>query len=241
MQIALGFIETNSFYGSVEAANVMLKAADIILLGKESFSTGVITVKIMGEIEAVKTAVKAGVQSMKNLDINVSSHIISEPDEQLISMIPEISNFYFHLKKASKENDKQKIISVPAIEKEIVSQESIVPKAKKIEVEKKSKSEKPAKSKEKIYEKSKKPGLNYKNDTIERLRKEALGLDSLERKKEEEKETRVKNDEKQNPSLESLNVHRLRKLARSTKDFPIQGREISRANRETLLNYFKKL
>jgi hypothetical protein len=41
--------------------------------------------------------------------------------------------------------------------------------------------------------------------------------------------------------VENLNVHELRKLARGTKDFPIQGREISRANRKELVNYFKEI
>jgi len=47
-------------------------------------------------------------------------------------------------------------------------------------------------------------------------------------------------EEIESPDLESLNVHELRKLARSIKDFPIQGREISKANRPTLLEYLKR-
>ena len=75
--------------------------------------------------------------------------------------------------------------------------------------------------------------------TIERLKKEALGDTALpERKKKEKKaESRKYNM----PELELLNVHQLRRFARSVEEFPIKGREISRANRTELLDYFKTL
>ncbi|MEJ2506605.1 MAG: hypothetical protein P8Y81_10140, partial [Ignavibacteriaceae bacterium] len=74
--------------------------------------------------------------------------------------------------------------------------------------------------------------------TIDRLKKEALGG-----KVEEEKigETEVKTSSVELKEIEKLNVHQLRRLARSTENFPIQGRVISRANRKELLDYFKTL
>lgn len=70
--------------------------------------------------------------------------------------------------------------------------------------------------------------------TIERLKREALGREI----EDEEKvtESTINMDE-----IEKLNVHQLRRLARSTPNFPIQGRKISRANRGELLDYFKDL
>ena len=74
--------------------------------------------------------------------------------------------------------------------------------------------------------------------TIDRLKKEALG-------KTEEKEEKPEIEEKITTidlrEIEKLNVHQLRRLARSTENFPIQGRVISRANRRELLDYFKTM
>lgn len=79
------------------------------------------------------------------------------------------------------------------------------------------------------------------SSTIERLRLEALkesGKDEeIPESKKEEIEIRIETKQ----DLENLNVHQLRKLARSTPGFPIQGREISKANRGELLAYFKNL
>ena len=99
MQISLGFIETDSFFGAVEASNVMVKTSNVILAGKEVFTSGIITIKVIGECRAVKTAIEAGIDAVKKLGRNVSSHIIAEPEEQLLSILPEFSNFYFQLNK----------------------------------------------------------------------------------------------------------------------------------------------
>ena len=70
------------------------------------------------------------------------------------------------------------------------------------------------------------------SDTISRLRKEALGVESSES---------VSSGKINLREIEILSVHQLRRLARSTEGFPIQGREISRANRRELLDHFKSL
>jgi hypothetical protein len=79
--------------------------------------------------------------------------------------------------------------------------------------------------------------------TIQRLRREALSTENISK----EKEAKPKNREGKESSqinlskIENLNVHELRRLARGTNGFPIQGREISKANRKELLNYFKEI
>ncbi len=268
MQISLGFIETDSFFGAVEASNVMVKTSNVILAGKEVFTSGIITIKVIGECRAVKTAIEAGIDAVKKLGRNVSSHIIAEPEEQLLSILPEFSNFYFQLNKqpdtikktamivekepplnkitAKKENIAEPVTgkeNVPDNRKEMSLAETnkLLKRKKSIKIEIKDKSDK----------KEKEAKRNYKNDTIERLRKEALGLDKAEKrgkgrtkekeKKEEKKKAEQKIEENNNPGLDSLNVHQLRRMARSTINFPIQGREISKAKREVLLNYFKSL
>jgi len=243
MQLSLGFIETDSFFGAVEASNIMAKTSDIILLGKEVFSSGTVTVKIIGENEDVKAAVKAGVQAIKNLEKKVSSHVIEEIDEQLLSVLPEISNFYFRLKKFSKEKNGEDITAIPGIEKEIINDEPEDLSSNQILEDTKPEAEKPIKNiiRKENSAKEKKIIKHYKNDTIERLRKEALGLDKPLEKKKEKKKKETQKEEDNTSDLDSLNVHQLRRLARSTVNFPIQGREISKANRGVLLNYFKSL
>jgi bacterial microcompartment shell protein len=99
LPVALGFIETDSSFGAVEASNIMAGIPGIVLLGKDVLSPGLITIKIIGDKEAVKAAINDGTEAVKNLGRPVSSHIIDEPDEQILSVLPEISSFYFFLKK----------------------------------------------------------------------------------------------------------------------------------------------
>ena len=237
MQIALGFIETDSFIGAVEASNVMVKTYNVILIGKEVFTTGSITVKIIGENSEVKAAVETGVQVIKKLGFNASSHIITDPDEQLLTILPEIKNVFSLLKKIPKEAAQKSKIVEPVKEEETPAEPlKTIDENKTVkEIRKKKEHKIP---KEKPKEKVKEPVLQFKNDTITRLREEALGLNKVPKKSKEKK---VKVEEKSNSDLKSLNVHQLRKIARSTKNFPIQGREISKANRNVLLKYFSEL
>jgi microcompartment protein CcmL/EutN len=268
MPVALGFLETNSLIGAVEASNVMAKTSNIILLGKEVLSQASITIKIVGEKDSVEAAINVGTEAVRNLELNVSSHIIIEPDEQIISVLPEISGLYFSLKRNTKKKikkpaEKLKVEAekIPAakLEPEIIEPEKPEPekiknkksKIKKPKVEKtKLKSEKIIANRKTVEEKipeikeRKRPG--YINDTIERLRQEALGLNKSKKKKPIKKEIKKKREGKninkdENNNLKSMNVHQLRKLARDTKNFPILGREISKAKREILLDYFNNL
>lgn len=331
MPVALGFIEINSLIGAVEASNVMAKTSNIILLGKEVLSPGLIAIKIIGEKESVEAAISAGAEAVRSLERNFSSHIIVDPDEQIFSVLPEIRSLFFSIKKFSKrkikkpETEKTKIEPEKSIDKTKKVTEKSQTKAKKtkfeaeksrvkpknpkvktrkpkIKIEKpKSKAGEPAlqksgaeiketekpkienqepeaenvltneksvkeiedifivhqpkglrtKSLKKIVE-EKITGIkeskrtSYRNDTIERLRKEALGLNKPEKKKPVKKETKKKKENKnkikdEKNNLKSMNVHQLRSLARSTKNFPIQGREISKAKRDILLKYFNSL
>jgi len=238
MQLALGFIETDSYVGAVEASNVMVKASNVILIGKEVFTSGAVTVKIMGESDAVDSAIEVGTQAVKKLGKNVSSHIIINPDEQLLTILPEIKDLFFLLKKTSKEVIGKSEIAEPA-KKETAVETLKAPNGDKPV---KTKIKKPSKvPKEKKEVKIKEPVLKFKNDTILRLREEALGLNKKAKEVKQIKGKKAKVEKQPSSDLESLNVHQLRKLARSTKNFPIQGREISKANRGVLLDYLKNL
>ncbi|MFC3928980.1 BMC domain-containing protein [Streptococcus caprae] len=85
---ALGMIETYGFIGSVEAADVMLKCADVSLLGTEKVKGGLYYVSVTGDVGAVKTAVDAGAEAVRRLGESYlqGAHVIPRPDEQLLSL-----------------------------------------------------------------------------------------------------------------------------------------------------------
>ena len=90
--IALGMIETRGLIGSVEAADSMVKAAKVTLLGKEISGGGLVTVMVRGEVGAVKAATEAGAAAARRVGELVSVHVIPRPAgdmEQYIPQIPE--------------------------------------------------------------------------------------------------------------------------------------------------------
>ncbi len=87
-QTALGMIETRGLIGAVEAADAMLKAARVALVGKEQIGGGYVTVMVRGEVGAVKAATDAGATAAKRVGEWVSVHVIPRPHEQVESLIP---------------------------------------------------------------------------------------------------------------------------------------------------------
>ena len=90
--IALGLIETRGIVGSIEAADAMVKAAKVTLLGKEISGGGLVTVMVRGEVGAVKAATEAGAAAVRRVGELVSVHVIPRPAgdlEQYLPAIPE--------------------------------------------------------------------------------------------------------------------------------------------------------
>lgn len=79
---ALGLIEVIGFVGAVEAADVALKAANVTLIGIEKVSAGIVTVKITGDVGAVKAAVEASEESARRLGVLRTSHVIARLHEE---------------------------------------------------------------------------------------------------------------------------------------------------------------
>lgn len=88
-KIALGMIETRGLVGSVEAADAMLKAAQVTLVGKEKIGGGYVTVMVRGEVGAVKAATDAGAAAARRVGELVSVHVIPRPHDQLESILPQ--------------------------------------------------------------------------------------------------------------------------------------------------------
>ena len=87
-QEALGLIETRGLIGSVEAADAMVKAANVVLVGKEYIGAGYVTVMVRGDVGAVKAATDAGAAAARRVGELVSVHVIPRPHANLEDTLP---------------------------------------------------------------------------------------------------------------------------------------------------------
>lgn len=78
-----GFIETKGLVAAIEAADAMVKAANVTLTGRKLIGGGLVTVMIEGDVGAVKAAVDAGAAAAQKVGELVSVHVIARPDEEL--------------------------------------------------------------------------------------------------------------------------------------------------------------
>ena len=210
---ALGMIETRGLIASIEAADAMVKAAKVQLIGKEKVQGGLVTILVVGETAAVKSAVDAGAAAAQRVGELVSTHIIPRPDDQIDEMIRGVTT-------VERKPRKQ--------EEEIIPEKKTEPVAKQKEIKVKD-----------SFEEVKPVQRTSTSLTIDRLKKEALGKSiTLERTEKTRSASKIKFTMAE---LEVMNVHQLRRFARDFESFPIKGREISRANRGELLDFFKAL
>ncbi|MBQ7455742.1 MAG: BMC domain-containing protein [Clostridia bacterium] len=89
-KIALGMIETRGLIGSIEAADAMVKAADVTLIGKVHVGGGLVTVMVRGEVGAVKAAVDAGAAAAQRVGNLISQHVIPRPHGEVEGILPHI-------------------------------------------------------------------------------------------------------------------------------------------------------
>ncbi|MBK7868026.1 MAG: BMC domain-containing protein [Ignavibacteriales bacterium] len=192
---ALGLVETRGLVGAIEAADAMCKAANVKLIGWEKTNPALITVQIIGETGAVKTAVEAGAAAASRVGELVSTHVIPRPDLQLDKI----------LSITSEEEDKTS--PTQEIEKKPVEitfgPEPVVQKALDLEV----------------IPLTLKPEVTPVTP-VKKVAKTRSVID---------------------PQLMDMKVTDLRTLARATQDFPIKGRDISKANKVELLKFFAQL
>jgi carbon dioxide concentrating mechanism protein CcmK len=90
MSISLGMLETLGFPAVVEAADAMVKSAEVTLVGYEKIGSGRVTVIIRGDVSAVQVALATGIESIKRVNGGdvLSSHIIARPDPNLEYVLP---------------------------------------------------------------------------------------------------------------------------------------------------------
>ncbi len=89
---ALGMIETRGLVGAIEAADAMVKAAKVTLIGKEKIGGGYVTVLVRGDVGAVKAATDAGAAAAEKVGELVSVHVIPRPHAEVELILPKRSD-----------------------------------------------------------------------------------------------------------------------------------------------------
>jgi ethanolamine utilization protein EutM len=89
---ALGMIETKGLVAAVEAADAMVKAANVHLVGKVHVGGGLVTVLVRGDVGAVKAATDAGAAAAQRVGELLSVHVIPRPHSEIESILPKLEN-----------------------------------------------------------------------------------------------------------------------------------------------------
>ena len=90
IQQALGMVETRGLVAAIEAADTMLKAANVELVGTEKIGSGLVSVMVRGDVGAVKSAVESGSAAAAKLGELVATHVIPRPHNDVEKILPSI-------------------------------------------------------------------------------------------------------------------------------------------------------
>lgn len=86
---ALGMVETRGLVASIEAADAMVKAANVVLVGKEYIGAGYVTIMVRGDVGAVKAATDAGAAAARRVGELISVHVIPRPHGEVEQILPQ--------------------------------------------------------------------------------------------------------------------------------------------------------
>ena len=86
---ALGMVETKGLIGAIEAADAMVKAANVKLIGKSQIGAGLVTVMVRGDVGAVKAATDAGAAAAEKVGELISVHVIARPHSEVDAILPK--------------------------------------------------------------------------------------------------------------------------------------------------------
>ena len=89
---ALGMVETKGLIGAVEAADAMVKAANVVLVGKEYIGAGYVTVMVRGDVGAGKAATDSGAAAARRVGELVSVHVIPRPHAEVEKILPKVKD-----------------------------------------------------------------------------------------------------------------------------------------------------
>ena len=91
MNEALGMVETRGLVAAIEAADAMVKAANVVLIGSEKIGSGLVSVMVRGDVGAVKSAVEAGGAAASRLGEVIATHVIPRPHTDVEKLLPKIN------------------------------------------------------------------------------------------------------------------------------------------------------
>ncbi len=89
-QEALGMVETRGLTAAIEAADAMVKAAEVVLVGTEKIGSGLVTVMVRGDVGAVKAAAEVGAAAASKLGELVAVHVIPRPHADVEKILPRV-------------------------------------------------------------------------------------------------------------------------------------------------------
>ena len=89
-QEALGMIETRGLVAAIEAADAMVKSAEVVLIGTEKIGSGLVSVMVRGDVGAVKAAVESGAAAANNLGEVIATHVIPRPHTDVEKILPSL-------------------------------------------------------------------------------------------------------------------------------------------------------
>ncbi|NLT52567.1 MAG: BMC domain-containing protein [Ignavibacteria bacterium] len=251
MEMAFGLIEIKGFAAVIAAADAMFKTADIKLMNKEYLSGGTVFLQIEGESVSVQYAIEAAEEAVKRMSIFVNTRIIINPAAVINSSTEKEKTISCEEEKEQDNQEKTKSKSETLIlheETESIDEKAIPQEKPEKEIEKEIEQGNPINSDaensgEIIYKETE----AVKDGSFSESYKKSVELPL----KETERDTlfpEESSEEKLSISnippieeMDNMNVHELRHLARITENFPIFGRDISKANRKELLDYFRTI
>lgn len=232
MKQSLGFIETRGLLATIEASDVMLKAAEVHVVSKNIVGGGLVTIIIEGDVAAVKTAVEAAGAAVNRLGeaLLLSTHVIARPDESLDSILteeaPTVSEKATDQVAApkppiEKNVEVEKIVELPATEEHLVNKGTIVE-----DVLPEPDSVKPSQP----VELPENEGLATAKETTPTPK--AITLDTVKEWLKAGKVTEAK------AYFTSLRVADLRKMAKSLTNFKIEKKAIYHVSKDKLIEAF---
>lgn len=234
MNSSLALIEVNGFCASISAVDTLLKNSSVEI-ELEEMKNGNVLLKLKGNIPQIKYSLNLAIETINKIS-SVTNFTVLE------NLNPSIEKEFFN-----KTNQLQKRLNTA----EIKSEEKLITPQKEELAEKKSGSVTVKKVKRTAAKKLSNPKEEIHSSeisdinlsTIERLRLEASGKKIATEKKTETSKPKAVSSfiVKRLSDLDGLNVHKLRRVARDFEEFPIKGRQISIANRDELMVYFKQI
>ena len=216
--IALGMIETKGLVGSIEAADAMVKAANVTLIGKVHVGGAYVTVMVRGDVGAVKAATDAGAAAAQRVGELISVHVIPRPHHEVEYILPSLP--------LMDEDDDDNDPDYPQNGGESEPEEE-----SPAEIEETEESAQPTEEPEAAPEEE--PAEPAEEAS-------AVEEEPVEVVEEAEIKSAKMSEVDIERELEGLAVKELRKLARKTEGIAIVGREISAANKKLLISEITK-